>query len=163
MTLGDRLRSDMAKKAVKYASVSLVGVVSTQVMIIVFHGLLKLSFIPTNILAVSISSVPAYLLNRAWVWGKKGKNDFKREVLPFWAFAFAGLVLSTVLVGLAEEYIKSHAESHTTETLFLSGANLTGFGVLWVARFFVLDRLLFKDAHVGESFLEHLAEDAPLA
>jgi len=159
----DRARSDGTKKAVKYASVSLVGVATTQVMIIIFHGLIGLTFVPTNIIAVSVSSIPSYLLNRAWVWKKRGKSDLRREVVPFWAFAFAGLVLSTLLVNFAAHYAKSHDISHFHQTVLLSGANLTGFGTLWIGRFFVLDRLLFKQAHEGESFLEHLAEDAPLA
>ena len=32
---------------------------------------------------------PAYLLNRYWVWGKKGKNRFTTEVLPFWVITLS--------------------------------------------------------------------------
>ena len=44
--------------------------------------------------------MPAYYLNRAWVWGKRGKSHLTKEVVPFWAFAFSGLVLSTIIVAL---------------------------------------------------------------
>ena len=154
-SLMDRARSDGTKKAVKYASVSLVGVATTQVVLIIVHGILGWGPLKANVIAVAISSIPSYLLNRAWVWQKRGKSDLKREVVPFWAFAFAGLALSELLV-----YFVSH---RTNATIAVSAANLSGFGLLWVARFFVLDRLLFKNDHKGESFLEHLAEDAPLA
>lgn len=141
-------------KAMRYAGVSFVGVVTAQSLIAFFHAVLKFDPQVANALAVAISSVPAYLLNRSWVWGKRGRNHFTREVLPFWGFAFAGLILSTVFVGMVEE--------RTDATWAVAAASLAGFGVLWVARFFVLDRLLFKEVP-AESVLVHLAEDAPLA
>ena len=150
----DRARSETAKKAIKYASVSLVGVATTQVVLIIVHGILGWGPLKANVIAVTLSSVPAYLLNRAWVWGKRGKSDLKREVIPFWAFAFAGLALSELLVYLVTQ--------HTNATAAVSAANLSGFGLLWVGRFFVLDRLLFP-ADKDDSTLEHLAKDAPLA
>ena len=42
-------------------------------------------------LAVLIASLPAYLLNRAWVWNKGGAHSFTREVLPFWIMSLLGL------------------------------------------------------------------------
>lgn len=149
------MRNPALRKMVKYASVSLVGVVSTTVMLTIFHGVLGMGAQPANISAVMISSIPAYLLNRSWVWGKSGKSHFRREVLPFWAFALAGLALSTLFVGLVEQ--------RTEATIPVLAANLSGFGLLWVARFFVLDRLLFKEERQGESILQQLAEEAPLA
>lgn len=150
----DRSRADFVTKALRYASVSLVGVVSTQVLIFFFHALLDFAAVPSNVVSVMIASLPAYLLNRYWVWGKRGKNHLTREVLPFWGFALVGLILSTVFVAMVER--------RTDATLAISAANISGFGVLWVARFFVLDRLLFKEA-AEENVLVKLAEDAPLA
>ena len=147
-------RSVLIMKALRYAGVSFVGVITSQLLIALFHAVLDFDAKVANALAVAISSVPAYLLNRSWVWGKRGRNHFTREVLPFWCFAFAGLILSTVFVDMVEE--------RTDSTLAVSGASLAGFGVLWVARFFVLDRVLFKEV-AAEPTLVHLAEDAPLA
>ncbi|MEJ7584816.1 MAG: GtrA family protein [Acidimicrobiales bacterium] len=147
-------RTKLIMKALRYAGVSFVAVLVAQGLIFLFHGVLDFDAKMANGLAVAISSVPAYLLNRSWVWGKRGRNHFTREVLPFWGFAFAGLILSTLFVDMVEE--------RTDATLAVSGASLAGFGVLWVARFFVLDRILFKDV-AAESPLVHLAEDAPLA
>jgi putative flippase GtrA len=154
------LRSSELKKWVKYSCVSLVGVVTTQVILsLPYHhwhsGTWRFTSVDANMLAVAISAVPAYLLNRAWVWGKRGSNSLTREVIPFWAFSFAGFLLSTLFVGIVER--------HTDATLAIRGANLAGFGLLWVARFFVLDKLLFKTSHQGEDTLTRLAEDAPLA
>jgi hypothetical protein len=58
-----------------------------------------------------------------------------REVVPFWAFAFVGLAFSTLLVHLAAQWSEA--------TLVVNGANLTAFGLLWVAKYLFLDSLLF--------------------
>ncbi len=146
-------------KWVKYSCVSLVGVATTQVILSLPYTHWHMhtwhcTSVDANMFAVAISAMPAYLLNRAWVWGKQGKNSLTREVVPFWCFAFAGFLLSTLFVHVVEH--------HTNSTWAVRGANLAGFGLLWVVRFFVLDKLLFKTTKADED-TDQLAEDAPLA
>ena len=57
--------------------------------------------------------------------------------------AFLGLALSTVTVGLADSWA---AQMHLPASLHLGtilAGHLGGFGLLWVAQFIVLDRVLF--------------------
>jgi putative flippase GtrA len=129
-------RSPHGRKAIKYSMVSVVAVGCSQMILIVCSGLIGMSFVTSNVTAVALSSLPSYLLNRAWVWGRTGSHDMLREVVPFWVFAFVGLGFSTLLVHLAERW--SHA------TIVLSVANLTAFGILWIAKYVVLDALLFS-------------------
>ncbi len=122
-------------KALKYSAVSVIGVVITQALILAFHGPMGLSPTVTNLLAVSIASVPAYFLNRAWVWRKRGRNDFRREVLPFWGFSLLGLALSTIAVTVVAGV--------WTNPLAVNVANIGAFGLIWVAKYLVLDTMLF--------------------
>ena len=80
-----------------------------------------------------MSAVPAYYMNRAWVWGKRGKSHWKKEVLPFWLFTAAGLLLSTVAIWVVHFF--------TDAKLVINFVQLVAFGILWVIRFFVLDKL----------------------
>lgn len=137
------LASPIGKKLVRYSLVSVVGVAVTQVMIVVIHVGFHVSSVATNILAVGLSAIPAYYLNRAWVWGKRGKSHLTKEVIPFWAFAFAGLVLSTIIVGLMAGNHPAGYHDTAWDTAKIMIGNIAGFGLLWVARFLVLDRLLF--------------------
>jgi putative flippase GtrA len=122
------------ERILKYAAASAVGVTvgSTTLLVLLAFGVQE---VLANFLSVAISSVPAYLINRYWVWEKKDANSLKREIAPFWAMAFLGLVLSSLFVNWAKD--------RTDEDLFILAANLSGFGVLWVAKFFVLDKVLF--------------------
>ena len=45
---------------------------------------------PSNIIAVTVGSIPNYLINRAWTFNKRGAHSFTREVLPFWGMALLG-------------------------------------------------------------------------
>ena len=128
--------------------VSVVAVVCSQAVLIFCSAVLDWRPVHANVAAVTISSIPSYLLNRAWVWGRRGSHNFLREVVPFWVFAFVGLGFSTLLVHIAARWSEA--------TIVVSLSNLTAFGVLWVAKYFVLDQVLF--ALVGDDD----DEDEPL-
>jgi putative flippase GtrA len=139
----DATRLELAKtklrKPILYSLVSVIAVTVSQIVLVICHGVFDLGAVPSNIIAVAAGTVPSYELNRSWVWGKTSKSHLWKEVVPFWALAFLGLVLSTVVVGIVENYNDS--------TLAISAANLGAFGVLWVGKFLLLHYVLFKDHH----------------
>ena len=90
----------------------------------------------SNVVAVTVGAVPAYLLNRSWVWGRKDSHSVRDEILPFWLYSVVGLGLSSSLVALADLWWDS--------TALVMASNLAGFGVLWLGKFFVLEKFLFK-------------------
>ncbi|CAN5195313.1 hypothetical protein BH24ACT1_BH24ACT1_13050 [soil metagenome] len=134
-SLGAFARVQFDRKPVRYSMVSVVCVAVSQLVLITCNALLDWSAVPSNLMAVSIGAIPSYILNRAWVWGKRGPSHLWREVAPFWAFALLGLVFSTLLVHLAASWNDS--------TVVVSLANLSGFGLLWVAKYLFLNSLLF--------------------
>ena len=131
-------RATFDRRPVRYAMVSVVAVVVSQLVLLLTKGVLGWSPVLSNVTAVMIGSIPSYVLNRAWVWGKSGKNHFWREVVPFWALALLGLAFSTLLVAIASDW--------NNATWVVSAANLVAFGILWVAKYLLLDALLFKVA-----------------
>jgi len=130
-------RLGRAHKPILYSLVSVIAVVTSQVVLVLCHGVFHLSGVWSNIIAVSAGTIPSYTLNRSWVWGKTSKSHLWKEVVPFWALAFLGLALSTVTVAVAEDWNDS--------TLVVSAANLAAFGVLWIGKFLLLHYVLFKD------------------
>jgi putative flippase GtrA len=164
-------------KGLKYAGVSLVNVVMGNTLLIIFYRMLSASdeAIPemnrlirgstANTLAVVISAVPAYYLSRAYVWGKRGKSELKREVLPFWIFVFIGLLLSTVGVGLVAHFYAApkDASFFAPAKLAANVASLLAFGVLWVIRFFWMDKAFHLDHHHAHGPVDVLLdEDEPV-
>ncbi|MFP5322526.1 MAG: GtrA family protein [Acidimicrobiia bacterium] len=136
-------------KWAKYSAASLSGVVTSTVTLFVLLEVVDMDAVPANIIAVTLGALPNYLVNRAWTFQKRGAHSFTREVLPFWAMAFLGLIISTFAVAWA-------ADRWPDNTLVVMVTNIASFGVLWVARFFILERVLFKP--LAEIIEEH--EDA---
>jgi putative flippase GtrA len=129
-------RPPLTTRLARFAGVSVVSVVITQGLLVLFNGVLGWPGWVANVMAVGIAAGPAYLLNRRWVWAKFGPHSMSREVVPFWAYTFAGLLVSTALVAIADEVWGT--------TIAVQIANIVGFGVLWVGKFVLLDRVLFR-------------------
>lgn len=144
-----RLRDEYGAKAVKYATVSVVNVFFGQGLLFFFSKIVGLTFVESNILAVCISAVPAFILSRRWIWQLKTRSHFMREVVPFWSIALLGLLLSTGMVAIAQQF--------SDATWVLMVTNLCAFGLLWVGKFFFLDKVLFGAHH--HEFDENLAEE----
>jgi putative flippase GtrA len=130
-------------KLIRYSMTSVVGVVLGQSLLQLFYTVLDWPAVAANVVATTISTGPVYLINRYWVWKKKSGNSLRREVVPFWGMTFLGLALSSVIVWFVEQ--------RTDAALAISLANLAGFGVLWIAKFIVLDRVLFAHHELGET------------
>ncbi len=139
----ERSRTPGGKKVVRYTLVSVISVIVSLVLLFVTLFFLKWSARTANIVAVGVSAIPSYFLNRAWAWGKTGKSHLLKEVVPFWAMAFLGLVVSTwaaVVVKANAHYI---TDSHLGVTLLVMVSNIASFGVLWFGKFLVLNKVLF--------------------
>ena len=130
-----RIKAIDHRKVLRYSAVSFIAVPMTQIILLVFHSGLGWSGLKANTMAVAVTVVPVYVLNRYWVWGKRDKNNFVTEILPFWGMTLLGLLISTLCV--------AYADRHFESPLMVNVANAFGFGVVWVLKFAVLDRLMF--------------------
>jgi putative flippase GtrA len=131
------------RKMVRYSMVSVIAVACSQFILAVCFGLFHWSAVNANITAVCLSAIPSYYLNRAWTWGKRGRSHLMKEIVPFWGMALLGLVFSTWLAGMAEDVATDVSSVRLVQTVIVMGASLTGFGILWVAKFMVLNKVLF--------------------
>jgi putative flippase GtrA len=133
-------------KLIKYAGVSVISTVVSQVTLLLVFGVFHLmSAVPANILANVLATIPSYALNRRWVWGKSGKSHFWREVAPFWILSFIGLAFSSLAVWIAGDFARAHDLSHGETALLVNLANLMSFGILWIVKFLIYNKLFHVD------------------
>jgi putative flippase GtrA len=150
----ERARSPLGKKMFRYTMVSVISVIVAQILLFVTFGILKLWSAKTcNIVAVAISGLPSYYLNRRWAWGKTGKSHFWREVAPFWTLAFIGLVVSTWAVDFTETALRGW-QSHLQVAVLINAASIGAFGVLWIGKFILFNKVMF--VHHPENLPEAL-------
>jgi len=129
-------------RVARYTAVSVLSIVTTQLLL---QALTRTGVPPaqSNVAAVMLAAGPAFLLNREWTWRDRRGGSVRRQATVFWATVAAGLVASTLAVAVATRF--------TREPLVVGAASFAAFGVLWVARFFVLDRLAFVGRAVDDA------------
>jgi len=144
-------KSDAGRRAIRYSATSLICVVITQVLLFLFLTVVHLKPIEANFLAVSLTTIPAFILNKRWVWGKRGKAHMRREVIPFSIFTLAGWILSTVSVAVIDVMTRTEVAAspgtYHHNKLAVAIANIAGFGVLWVLKYLFLDKVMFGEHH----------------
>lgn len=131
------------KKLFRYAVVSVISTVITfAVLGVLFYALRLGSEVPDNVIANMTSILPSYYLNRSWAWGKTGRSHLWREVVPFWSMSLAGILLA-VGTGLVAHHVGvTVLHLHRLgRTAVLYGANIFAFGVLWVGKFLIINKL----------------------
>ncbi|MBA4813565.1 MAG: GtrA family protein, partial [Acidimicrobiales bacterium] len=89
-------------KLFRYSSVSALAVIITQTCL--WFGLVIVGWpaLVANVFSVTVGAVPAYLLNRSWVWGRNDSHSVRDEILPFWLYSVVGLALSSAFVTFAD-------------------------------------------------------------
>ena len=146
------LRTPEGAKLVRYTAVSAISAMTSIVILTLVYGVLRLwtevwSVLFSNVMA----GIPSYFLNRQWVWGKSGRSHWWREVLPFWITSLTGIGFALVTASLARNYAQSHDLHHLARTVLVVGANVAAFGIVWLIKFAILNRVFAQiaDAEVG--------------
>lgn len=132
------------RKVLRYSVVSVINVLLGQTLLFLAFDHWLWSARSATLFATGIATIPAYLLSRRWVWGRRGRSSLTTELLPFWALSFVGLSLSVWMAGLAERLGRHLTLSRRGQTMIVMGATLGAFGVVWLVRFLILDMILFR-------------------
>jgi putative flippase GtrA len=145
------------RRLIRYGSVSTISTLTGLVLLGIFVGVLDLPAIWANVLAIAIGTIPSFELNRRWVWAQNGQRSILRQVVPYAAFSFTGLIVSTFAVHLA-----SDATTHSTR-LFHTGAvefaSIAAQGALWILQFVLCDRILFRSTTTTSDLHTETIED----
>jgi putative flippase GtrA len=130
-------------KFIRYSMVSGVAIVISEAVILVCTWAFGLSGIAANTLG-SIAATPAsYELNRQWAWGKHGKSHLWKEVVPFWALTIVGFLASTGTTQLADTMAHRDHITGLARALAIMAASLFAWGVVWIVKFVVFNKLVF--------------------
>lgn len=132
-SLSDRL-TPHSRRAGRYIGVSLFNNVTHQSLLFLANSVWGWPGGVANLFAGIVGSIPAYILSRWWVWEvRQRRHDMRREVLPFLAIALLGLLVSTIFAEIADRWFGAG--------LFVNAATLFGYFLVWLLKYFLLDRL----------------------
>ncbi|MFZ4585230.1 MAG: GtrA family protein [Acidimicrobiia bacterium] len=164
--LWDHARTDEGKKQIRYALVSVVFVPLGQILIQLFgYFVFDKNYTVASIASAAVLTLPNFFANKRFVWRDSNRENLRTQVLVFWVAAMLGVTLATLLTFFVEQAVHN-AKPGWIEPLAVFGAQLVGFGVIWVGRYVILDRWLFKVTHHGEephaAELEELHRELPI-
>ena len=153
----DHARSDEGRKQLRYAGVSVVfvpvGLICVQVL-----GAILGNYTAAQVLTSTVLTVPNFLANKHFVWRDTSKDNVRTQVAVFWVAAVLGTLFATGFTFVVESLFKpdplpdgTDPEISITIRLLVVGAQLAGFGIVWVVRYLVLDKWIFKMTHHGEN------------
>jgi putative flippase GtrA len=158
------LHTHEGRKILRFTSVSAIATATSNIVLILVRQLhLIEGAIWSTIFSNFVATFPSYWLNRTWTWGKRGRSHVRKEILPFWMMSALGIAFSIVGATLARHVIKSHNVPYVAATALLVFANLASFGIFWILklklfnRIFHVDELEEMDEHLTAE--EHAAEE----
>ncbi len=144
MNVADRLQArPLVRKLFRYSLASVSGSIVGVGSLTIFSAVFGWGGVPSNLLSVTLGTIPNYLVNRYWTWERSGRDRMGTEAAVFWVLAVLGLIVSTVFV--------AYADHRWGTTLALVIAQLLGFGSLWVAKFVFLDKVLYRAVEAIEA------------
>ena len=143
----EKFHSPLGQKLFRYSMASVVAVILSNILLLIFIGIINMGEVLAASLATGLSAIPSYEMNRKWAWGKKGKSHLLKEVVPFWGLAFLGWGLSTLAVWWMGRYTRDHHFSHLAKTGAVDLVYIGAFGVLWVAKFIIFNSVMFVHHH----------------
>ena len=144
-----------AKQLVRYVMVSVIAtIVAFGVLVLVFGVFHLFGVVVSTVVANVAATFPVYVLNRRWVWGKSGRSHVMKEIVPFWGMQILGIVVSIGGAALARQYGTAHHLSHRDQTALVVLANLVSFGVFYILKYLVFNRLF--QVHVLEELDERV-------
>lgn len=165
----DHARSDEGRKQLRYAAVSVVFVPVGQILIQILAATLYRgsdnNFTWASMTAAAILTLPNFFANKHFVWRETSSDNLRTQMLVFWVAAMLGVSVATGLTFLVERMVHGSV-SGPVEALAVFCAQIVGFGIVWVGRYLILDRWLFKVTHHGAEpdvdELEMLHGDLPV-
>ncbi|MCX2933904.1 GtrA family protein [Mycobacterium sp. CVI_P3] len=135
------VRTDETRKKLRYAAVSAVFVPIGQALIQIL-GLWLHNYTAASLLQAAIITVPNFFANRHFVWRVTSRDSLRGQMLVFWVAVMLGVALATLFTHLVEAAMADRATIVRGAGVLV--AQLLGLGIVWVGRFLILDRWLFK-------------------
>lgn len=136
----------LRRKVLRYAAGSGVATVCSEVAFVLVYGVFGASPAVASTIGWLAGAVPNYWLNRTWTWQRRGRPSLRHELLPYIAIVLATLFVAVVATSAVHARLPSAQVSDAVRLVLVSGTFLAVYGVIFLVRFFLLDRLFRRAA-----------------
>ncbi|MGH9020706.1 MAG: GtrA family protein [Acidimicrobiales bacterium] len=148
-------KTHQGRKIIRFTSVSAVSTCVSFSSIAILYGFRIIpGVIWATIAGNLVATLPSYYLNRSWTWGKRGRSHLTKEIIPFWTMSALGIGVSILGATWARHEVHSHHWAHVVNTALVSGTNVLSFGLFWILKLMVFNRIF--NVHSLEDMDAHL-------
>lgn len=130
----------------KFAVASAVATAISQLVLIGEYWLLDADATTASTIAFLAGAVPHFLMLRHWAWGQRGRLGLRQHLLSYVAVTGAGGLLSVATTTLVDALVSPMITDRATLALVLNFAYLAGGLPVFLAKFFVLDKVFLASA-----------------
>ncbi len=137
---GQARRALIAKMG-RYAAGSAVATVCSEVTFLALYGGFSAAPAIASGFGWLAGAAPNYWLNRSWTWRRRGRPSLTGEVLPYAGIILGTLLLAAVATSAVDATLSGSQVSDRVRLVLVGGTFLVVYGVVFVLRFVLLDRL----------------------
>jgi putative flippase GtrA len=124
--------------------------VSTVVSEVTLIAVLAVRLLPAPAAAMAATvtgGMVSYALSRYWIWADADRRRAGLQLMLYWAVAAAGMLLAAAATDLMADHATG---SHPARVAEAAAAYLATYGLLWIAKFLVYQRVIFRPAGVPD-------------
>ncbi len=130
-----------ARKKLRYAAVAAAFLPMSQGLIQLL-GLWLHDYTVASFVGAAIATGPNFLANKYLVWQATSAENLRNQILMFWMIVMLAVSLATFFTYLVDHAMEGQTTAVRGAAVFF--AQVVGFGIVWVGRFFILDRWFSK-------------------
>lgn len=132
-------------KLSRYTAASVVAFAASQLTFLVTYGLELTGPQGATVLAFCAGVPVNYLLNRRWAWQQRGRPRLRAELLPYAAIILVSVGLAATATSAVDRWLTAVEWSRPVEVVLVAVAFALTQGGLFIGKFVLFDRLVFRD------------------
>lgn len=145
----DWLRRHNARRFSRYAVGSVVAFGVSNVVFLLAYGMGWASPQLATVLSFAVGIPVNYALNRRWAWQRRGRPSLRAELVPYAAVIAANVIAAATGTWAVDRWLQSTALPRAVEIAVVGITFVAINGGLFLAKYFLLDRLVFREIPVA--------------
>jgi putative flippase GtrA len=129
------------KKVARYGSTSILALAISEVTLLLLFANGVVGATSAALLANLSGTIPSYLLSRYWIWPYADRRRAGRQATLYWIVSIVSMFISSVVTGQISHHTPRERVLHLC---ILASTYLLISLVLWVAKYIVYERTIFK-------------------
>ena len=134
--------SRLVMRFARYTGGSLVALTTSEIVLVLCYATGIFGTTGSAITAFCAGAIPNYVLNRRWVWRRRGRPRLGQEILLYVAVSGVSLLAAVAATGWAVHTVRGSA---STRTIVAAAAYLVTYGILFVAKFAAFEAIVFTE------------------